>query len=57
MTRPPKNTRKRRDYGTQVRKPSAARGPNFLAHEANTEFVPEIRLIKASDLKPKETHP
>lgn len=55
--RPPKTTRKHRDYGTQVRKPSAARGPNFLAHEAQTEFVPETRLIKASDLKPKETHP
>ena len=51
-------TGRTRTYDCPVRKPSTARGPNYLAAEQAQEFVPAQVLIKAADLKkPRRPRP
>lgn len=51
-THPPiKQTRRTRDYNAKPRTAPKTTGPSFLQTEAETEFVPEARLIRAADIK------
>ena len=60
MTRRHPKTLKRgvmvtRKFNPRIHKPKII-GPNYLAQE-NQEFVPEIRLIKAADVKSRKPIP
>lgn len=51
-------TGRTRNYDRPARKPSTARGPNYLAQEHTQEFVPSQILIRAADLKkPRRSRP
>lgn len=54
--RHPKNLKRgvmvTRKFNPRIHKPKIHR-PSYLAEESRKEFVPEVRLIKKADVKPR----
>nr|WP_042671151.1 hypothetical protein [Methylobacterium sp. B34] len=50
--RSPSGVMAARKLNPKTHKPKAI-GPSYLAQESEAEFVPEIKLIKATDVKPR----